>query len=176
MHINLHKPLLLLAAIATSMAVTTSADEIKETYISPTRIVWMSDNSGEFIKEADNLLKPFCGQVAVADPVSAQLRSTDTHTASILLDFGKEIHGGIEICSAIRDSQKQLKIHLCFGESVTEALSSVADGKNPYNATNEHSLRDFDAYVPWLGSVRFGNTGFRFVRIDLLDTNITYPL
>ena len=176
MHINLHKSLLLLAAIATSMAINASTDEIKESYISPTRIVWMSDNSGEFIKGADNLLKLFCGQVAVADPVSTELRSTDNHTASILLDFGKEIHGGIEISSAIRDSQKQVKIHLCFGESVTEALSSVADGKNPYNATNEHSLRDFDAFMPWLGSVRFGNTGFRFVRIDLLDTDMTYTL
>ena len=139
MHINLHKSLLLLAAIATSMAINANADEIKETYISPTRIVWMSDNSGEFIKGAENLLKPFCGQVAVADPVCAELRSTDNHTASILLDFGKEIHGGIEISSAIRDSHKQVKIHLCFGESVTEALSSVADGKNPYNATNEQN-------------------------------------
>ena len=106
MHINLHKALLLLAAIATSMAINASTDEIKESYISPTRIVWMSDNSGEFIKGADNLLKLFCGQVAVADPVSTELRSTDNHTASILLDFGKEIHGGIEISSAIRDSQK----------------------------------------------------------------------
>jgi hypothetical protein len=37
-------------------------------------------------------------------------------------------------------------------------------------------VRDFTLQAPWLGTVSAGNTGFRFVRIDLLDTNVTVPL
>ena len=37
------------------------------------------------------------------------------------------------------------------------------------SATNEHSLRDFTLGVPWLGNVEAGNSGFRFVRIDLVE-------
>jgi len=38
-------------------------------------------------------------------------------------------------------------------------------------ATNDHAIRDFVVDVPWLGVLEIGNTGFRFVRIDLVDDN-----
>ena len=44
------------------------------------------------------------------------------------------------------------------------------------NATNEHSLRDFILEVPWLGSVEVGDTGFRFVRIDVVEANENAPI
>ena len=50
---------------------------------------------------------------------------------------------------------------------MTEALSSVeAPGTT---ATNDHAERDFELAVPWLGSVEVGNSGFRFVRVELAD-------
>jgi hypothetical protein len=37
------------------------------------------------------------------------------------------------------------------------------------NATNDHAVRDEIIAVPWLGTIEIGNTGFRFVRLDLLE-------
>ena len=88
------------------------------------------------------------------------------HTGdAILFDYGRELHGGLRITTAIRDSKATPRIRIRFGESVSEAMSDVAST----TATNEHSLRDFEAALPWLGSFETGNTGFRFVRIDILD-------
>ena len=39
----------------------------------------------------------------------------------------------------------------------------------PKNATNDHAVRDQTSLVPWLGTHEIGNTGFRFVRLDLVD-------
>ena len=39
------------------------------------------------------------------------------------------------------------------------------------NATNDHAVRDQTCLVPWLGTHEIGNTGFRFVRIDLVEPN-----
>ena len=35
-------------------------------------------------------------------------------------------------------------------------------------ATNDHSVRDFEISVPWLGVAEYGNSGFRFARLDYL--------
>ena len=53
------------------------------------------------------------------------LHSTDNYQASILLDFGKEIYGGVKISSAIRNSMKPIKLRVRLGESVTEAMSDI---------------------------------------------------
>src|SRR3546814_6617932 len=39
-------------------------------------------------------------------------------------------------------------------------------------ATNDHAMRDFIVELPWLGALEVGNSGFRFVRIDLVDPNV----
>lgn len=126
-------------------------------YLPATRILWTAgapEGSGK-------LLEAFCGQVAVNEPEVCILHSGD----AVLLDFGRELHGGLRITGAIRDSKATPRIRIRFGESVSEAMSDVATT----TATNEHSLRDFEASLPWLGSFETGNTGFRFVRIDILD-------
>jgi hypothetical protein len=55
-------------------------------------------------------------------------------------------------------------VRVRFGESVSEAMSELGGEKN---ATNDHAIRDQTCLVPWLGTHEIGNTGFRFVRIDL---------
>jgi hypothetical protein len=57
----------------------------------------------------------------------------------VLLDFGKEIHGGVRmiVCKA----KEMATFRLTFGESVSEAMSSIGEK----NATNDHSNRDFVA-------------------------------
>ena len=53
-----------------------------------------------------------------------------------------------------------------FGESVSEAMSEVG-GED--NATNDHARRDLVTEVGMMSMNPIGETGFRFVRIDLLD-------
>ncbi len=159
------KTILTLSLIATSL--TASTQTLARSYVEPTRIVWISDTTGRYIKNSDALLKPFSGQVSVASKQFATLRSDSTTTASVLLDFGRELHGGLKISSAIREQMRPLKLRIRLGESVTEAMSDVTEQPNRQNATNEHSLRDATIEVPWLGSTTFGNSGFRFARIDL---------
>jgi len=150
-----------------------SHSEMVRTYLTPNRIVWKSDDSGNYIKNENTLLEKGNGQVAVNDQNLFRLISTKDHKPGIMLDYGKEIHGGVKISMGIRPSKTPLKLRIRFGESVSEAMSDIG-GK--FNATNEHSLRDFIVEVPWLGSVEIGETGFRFIRIDVVEADENAPI
>ena len=78
----------------------------------------------------------------------------------VILDFGLEMCGGIRI---LTDSSDQTRVRIRFGESLTECCAEIGGEKN---ATNDHSLRDFYTNLPKWSDMTFGNTGFRFVRID----------
>tara|TARA_R110002049_G_scaffold55382_7_gene153699 strand:+ start:48 stop:1829 length:1782 start_codon:yes stop_codon:yes gene_type:complete len=152
---------------------TISASDMVKTYITPQKIIWQSDSTKQYIQNASALLKKGNGQVAVNDTGLFRFISTDEHKPSILLDYGKEIHGGVKISMGIRPSKTPLKLRLRFGESVSETMSDIG-GKQ--NATNEHSLRDFIIEVPWLGSIEVGETGFRFLRIDVVESAENAPI
>ncbi|MBO4624976.1 MAG: alpha-L-rhamnosidase [Bacteroidales bacterium] len=127
-------------------------------YLTPVRIVCTQGP----VKKADHLLEPYVGQVSTDEPEV----TTFGKGGYVLLDFGKEIQGGLQLVRNISGS-KSVRFRIVFGESVTEALSSVdAPGST---ATNDHAVRDFELSVPWLGSVEVGNSGFRFVRVELAD-------
>ncbi|WP_088323854.1 family 78 glycoside hydrolase catalytic domain [Polaribacter tangerinus] len=147
--------------------------EMVRTYLIPKRIVWKSDETGSYIKNEETLLQKGNGQVAVNDQNLFRLISSKEHKPGILLDFGKELNGGVKISMGIRPSKTPLKLRVRFGESVSEAMSDIG-GKS--NATNEHSLRDFIVEVPWLGSIEIGETGFRFLRIDVVEANENAPI
>ena len=140
--------------------------EIVSEYVAPTRIVLTKGD----VTNAEHLLEPYSGQVAVGEP-STTLFSPH---GSILLDFGEELQGGIEITRAISDNHRAARFRLCLGESVSEALSNI-DAKET-TATNDHSVRDLEISVPWLGSMQIGNSGFRFARLDLLDDDMQVPI
>ena len=78
----------------------------------------------------------------------------------VILDFGKELRGGIRILT-FRAKNKPVRIR--FGESLTECCAELG-GKQ--NATNDHSLRDFTVHLQDYSDMTFGGTGFRFVRLD----------
>ncbi|SOE23186.1 alpha-L-rhamnosidase [Spirosomataceae bacterium TFI 002] len=147
--------------------------EMVKTYLTPQKIIWLSDNTNTNIQNEETLLSKGNGQVAVNDENQFTLISTEDHKPGIILDFGKEIHGGVKISMGIRPSKEPLKIRVRFGESVSETMSSVGDGNT---ATNEHSLRDFIIEIPWLGTIEVGDTGFRFLRLDLVDANEKAPI
>ncbi|MBT9188282.1 alpha-L-rhamnosidase-related protein [Zobellia russellii] len=150
-----------------------STSEMIKSYLVPRQIIWQSDTSGKSIQNAETLLQTGNGQVAVNDENLFRFVSTENEKPGILLDFGKEIHGGIKISMGIRKSKTPLKLRLRFGESVGEAMSEIGGRQN---ATNEHSLRDFIIEVPWLGSVEVGETGFRFLRVDVVDSGEDAPI
>ena len=141
-----------------STAVTTK-------YLTPTRIVWTSDKSEKQIQNAESILKPGIGQADLNRGEYLTLNSGNGAEPGIILDFGCEIQGGIEIVTTINNSKPAGKIRVRFGESVSETMSTAGED----GATNDHAMRDFEVTLPWLGRLLVGNSGFRFVRIDLIE-------
>jgi len=132
-------------------------------YLTPQRIVWSS--SLHAIVNAKCLLVNNTGQASLAAQNVCTLRTEDG-PVGILLDFGKELHGGIQIVVGNTPNRKPIRLRIRFGESIAEAMAELSDSQN---ATNDHSIRDQICLAPWLGVLETGQTGFRFVRIDLLD-------
>lgn len=137
-------------------------------YLSPQRILWQSDETGKYIKDAKNLLKPGNGQAELVNKDLVTLKSDATTQPGILLDYGKELHGGLQLVTGMMKKNAPVKVRIRFGESASEAM---ADIDTITGATNDHAIRDFVVELPWLGALELGNTGFRFVRIDLVDPN-----
>jgi len=149
------------------------SDSRIRTYLTPQRIVWQSNGQGS-IGNAEGLLeKGNNGQSELTDKQVCVMQSTGTEHPAILLDFGKEIQGGIQLVTSAKGENKPVKIRVRFGESVSEAMSEVGGSQG---ATNDHAMRDFYMEVPWLGVAEIGNSGFRFVRIDLAEANATLSL
>ncbi|MBB1530904.1 MAG: hypothetical protein HG466_009450, partial [Prevotella sp.] len=146
---------------------------VTDHYVTPKRVVWISDSPGRFVRHAERLIRPFSGQVSVADTAFTVMQSTTTHKAGVLVDFGRELHGALEIASAIRPEHAPVRLRVRLGESVTEALSPDGEKRG---ATNDHAMRDFILPAPWLGNTQTGNTGFRFAYIEVEDTAVRYNL
>jgi alpha-L-rhamnosidase len=142
-------------------------------YLSPQRILWQSDNTGKYIVDAKNLLTQGNGQAELVNKDLVTLQSDATTKPGILLDFGKELHGGLQVVTGMMKENHPVKVRIRFGESASEAMSEIDTLKG---ATNDHAIRDFTLELPWLGALELGNTGFRFVRIDLADPNSTLLL
>ena len=132
--------------------------EFTTEYLTPTRVVLTKGP----VNGPEILMRQYPGQVSTSEP----LVTVFSKGGSVLLDFGKEIQGGIQIVRSIAGSKEPARFRLCLGESVSEALSDVREQGT--TATNEHSVRDFDISVPWLGVAEYGNSGFRFARLDYL--------
>ena len=133
-------------------------------FLPPTRIVWQSGT----ITNAERLLKPGNGQADLSGKDMCSLKSDDKSRPGIVLDFGRELHGGIQLVTGQWQESKPIRVRLRFGESVSEAMSEIEPKQN---ATNDHAIRDLVVPLPWLGKLEIGNTGYRFVRIDLVDAH-----
>ena len=141
-------------------------------YIQPTLIVWQEATGDSSMEGLENLLLPGNGQADLFDGQITRIKNGTTGKASFLLDFGRELQGGIQMVTG-RSSQKEVKVRVRFGESVSEAMCDIT----PENgATNDHAIRDFHLTLPWLGVAEIGNSGFRFVRIDLEEPNVELSL
>ena len=174
---NFKASFLLVTILLTAFTSQAFETKIVESVIKPVAIIWVSDSAGKYVVAPETLLDEFSGQVSVNNAArSMKLRSMDNQKPSVLLDFGKEIYGSVKIYTGMPEQKEAHHLRICMGESVTEAMSDVDMPLNPQNPTNEHSMRDFIVSVPWLGSAECGKTGFRFVRLDLLDKNCELPI
>lgn len=144
-------------------------------YVYPIRIVWQTDGEAKDdgwpmrceAQGMELLLAPKHGQVcegAFGSSCGPQLVNRG-EPAGMLLDFGRELHGGLSLGMS-PSTTPGTRLRLRFGESVSEAMSDIGDGRH---ASNDHAMRDFVIEAPRMGSIEVGNTGFRFVRIDLVS-------
>jgi hypothetical protein len=142
-----------------------SQDRFARNYLSPKRIVWQSDTLGKFILNSQKLLEAGNGQADLVGSKLCIVKGGDKINSAILLDFGKEIHGGIQVVAGMHSENRPIRVKITLGESVSEAMSEV----DRSTATNDHAIREFEILVPWLGVIEIGNSGFRFAKIELLD-------
>ena len=78
----------------------------------------------------------------------------------VVLDFGKELSGGVRLVTGL---MKPCKVRLRFGESVAEACGEP---------NMDHAVHDYTLDLTLLSAGDYGSTGFRFVRIDALDSEL----
>ncbi len=151
---------------------TAERSPISSYFVDPTRVVWQTDQG---VQNADSLLQPHVGQPVLKEPRPAcTLTAASGVQGGILLDFGRELHGYVELFTPMMPEQAQLRrVRVRFGESVSEAMAELG---GPQNAGNDHAIRDQVVTLPWLGKKIVGPTGFRFVRIDAVESEVSVQL
>ena len=163
--------LVAISVLATPVYGNARGDSRTREYISPESITWMGNP--ELISNADYLMRTGNGQADLTNSHICIMRSTKSERPAILLDFGKELHGGLQIVTGMPASHKPVRVNIRFGESANEAMYG-SDGFK--GATNDHAVRDFEMTLPWLGVRETGNSGYRFVKIELLDHDVELHL
>jgi hypothetical protein len=140
-----------------------ASSPLRSWFLPPTRIVWQSERG---VKNADRLLQKNPGQTVLKDAAPPCLLTTSSNeVAGVLLDFGVELQGYVEIFTPMEGNRPPAPIRVRFGESVAEAMADFGEK----NAQNDHAVRDQEDSVPWCGKKIIGPSGFRFVRIDATD-------
>lgn len=125
-------------------------------YITPVKIFQSNCTS------AENLLIPKPRQIGHNEPCLTKITAGEY----VALDFGIELNGGARIITYRGNGSK---VRLRFGESISEAYSELGGERN---ATNDYSLRDFTVELRHQSDMTFGNTGFRFLRLDILEGEV----
>ena len=135
-------------------------------YLLPTRVV-----DGNKIENADTLLRSKGLYATInynADEWENYLKM-DGIGSFVILDFGKEMNGGVRLIFDLVEHDI-CRVRIRFGESLGEVNSSIGEK----NASNAHSPRDFETFACAYSDVVVGQTGFRFVRIDVLENRFIY--
>jgi len=145
---------LCLATAAFVVSAAETPDSRVRTYVDPVRIVASS-------KDCSFILAPRYGQTSEGPFLASEAPMLDATNDFVLVDFGRELHGGVAIGCGARTGCEALRI--TFGESVGEAMSVIGEK----GAQQNHALRDIVIPAPWCGTLEFGNTGFRFVKLQL---------
>jgi hypothetical protein len=153
-------------ALPPALADQAKASPLTSFVVAPKRVVW---KSAAGVTHADNLLKPHSGQAVLVEPVPPMVIQPG---AAVVIDFGVEITGSIELFTPMTKGKDMPAVRLRFGESVAETMAELGER----GAQNDHALRDQVVKLPWLGKTTVGPSGFRFVRIDNVDPKINIEL
>ena len=135
-------------------------------YLLPTRVV---DSNKTDYEDTLFRAKGLYATINYDDSTWNQYFKIEGTGAYVVLDFGKEMHGGIRMITNWI-YYGDCKVRIRFGESLGEVNSSIKEK----NATNAHGPRDFETLICAYADVEIGQTGFRFVRIDLLEDKYIY--
>lgn len=125
-------------------------------YLYPTKI-----KEVENVINADGLFHKKDLQIGLNEPDIVKFQPN----SAIVLDFGKEIRGGVRILTYETQDIGCIRVRIRFGESLSECFAELGEK----NATNDHSPRDIEVDLSAWSDLCFGDTGFRFVRIDSLS-------
>ena len=118
------------------------------------------------VEQAENLLKRQPLQIGLDERYLTKFSEGDF----VVLDFGKEMNGGVRI---LTHGTEQGEIRIRFGESLSECYSNVTGEREYGVATNDHAFRDFNTGLLRYSDLTFANTGYRFVRIDMIKGKAT---
>ena len=147
------------------------ASPLRSWFLPPVRIVWQSESG---VRNAENLLQPKPGQAVLKESSPpCKLAATTNQSGGIVLDFGVEVQGYLELFTPMTEDHTPVPVRVRFGESAAEAMADIG-GKQ--NAQNDHAMRDQTVVLPWLGKKAVGPSGFRFVRIDAVDPKLPVAL
>ena len=124
--------------------------------VPPARLTWTSPGALAPEDPESLLESPLPG------PGKAARRCLLKPGAAVLLDFGRELHGGVQVAVASTAGNRPARVRIRFGESASEAMA------DPF-PVHGHAIHDHQALLPWYGTTEVGLTGFRFVRIDAID-------
>ncbi len=125
----------------------------------PTRVMLEDGN----IRGAANLLN----EKPLQSPSYATVPCTELNgPCSIVLDFGVEMRAGVRINAhhvILKNRSEVVTVRIRMGESVTETCAELSQESGP---TNDHAPRDFTVPVSSMSDILWGQSGFRFVRLD----------
>ncbi len=112
------------------------------------------------VENAKNLLKKKPLQIDLYEPIFTSVKD-----GYVILDFGKEMNGGVRVLTCFVEGGGTAKIRVRFGESLSETCSTVGEK----GQTNDHSPRDFETLLTSYSDITLGATGYRYIRIDFID-------
>lgn len=136
-------------------------DKLKRSFILPKRILWKTDGvDGEVL-----LVESKLEQIYVGMPSPTKLSTENRKKAALLLDFGSELAGSLELLVSKASNPDGVHVRIRFGESASEAMTVIAEK----NATNDHATRDMSVLLTRWSQQTVGYTGYRFVYIELED-------
>lgn len=138
-------------------------DQLKRSFVAPKRMIWQ----GNGVEKGDYLLESTLSQVYVGMKNLTKLTAEEQKKGAILLDFGSEMVGSLELLVSKTSSPSGVKMHVRFGESASEAMTPIAEK----SATNDHAVRDMTVLVTNWSQQTFGYTGYRFVYLEIEEEN-----
>lgn len=85
----------------------------KRCFLSPVRILWQTPEAGTRIINPESLLKPGNSQADLTTKDILMMRSNEQGKPGILLDYGIELQGGLQLVTG----SAAARVRLRFGES-----------------------------------------------------------